>query len=205
MPGRLLTSESVTESHPDKIADQTSDTILDALLRLASTAPPAAYRCPSVRSRGRSSRPTVSRTAQPRYARTERFPTCDPPARPSSPSSTWEVRPVRLDTVVFSSQHAGDNDLEGLLAPDIREHLVERLLAQLADDGITLETDDHRLLVNPTGRFESGGPMGAASLTDRKNIIDTYGGTARHGDDAFSGKDPSKVDRSAAYAMREVA
>ncbi|QIP82832.1 methionine adenosyltransferase [Streptomyces sp. Tu 2975] len=114
-------------------------------------------------------------------------------------------RPVRLDTVVVSSQHAADIDLGSLLTPDIREHVVEHVLAALAEDGIKLETDDYRLLVNPTGRFEIGGPMGDAGLTGRKIIIDTYGGMARHGGGAFSGKDPSKVDRSAAYAMRWVA
>ncbi|MEU9233643.1 methionine adenosyltransferase [Streptomyces subrutilus] len=112
---------------------------------------------------------------------------------------------VRLDTVVVSSQHASDIDLEGLLAPDIQEHVVAYVLAQLAEDGIKLDTEGYRLLVNPTGRFEIGGPMGDAGLTGRKIIIDTYGGMARHGGGAFSGKDPSKVDRSAAYAMRWVA
>ncbi|MFG3499129.1 methionine adenosyltransferase [Streptomyces sp. NPDC047928] len=112
---------------------------------------------------------------------------------------------VRLDTVVVSSQHASDIDLESLLAPDIREFVVEHVLKQLLDDGIKLDTDGYRLLVNPTGRFEIGGPMGDAGLTGRKIIIDTYGGMARHGGGAFSGKDPSKVDRSAAYAMRWVA
>ena len=114
-------------------------------------------------------------------------------------------KPVRLDTVVVSSQHAADIDLDALLTPDIRTHVVEPVLAQLAADGIKLETDGYRLLVNPTGRFEIGGPMGDAGLTGRKIIIDTYGGMARHGGGAFSGKDPSKVDRSAAYAMRWVA
>ncbi|MFF9776475.1 methionine adenosyltransferase [Streptomyces sp. NPDC013978] len=114
-------------------------------------------------------------------------------------------RPVRLDTVVVSAQHAADIDIDALLTPDIREYVVEQVLAELADDGIKLESDDHRLLVNPTGRFEIGGPMGDAGLTGRKIIIDTYGGMARHGGGAFSGKDPSKVDRSAAYAMRWVA
>ncbi|MEU4068439.1 methionine adenosyltransferase domain-containing protein, partial [Streptomyces wedmorensis] len=109
------------------------------------------------------------------------------------------------DTVVVSSQHASDIDLESLLAPDIREFVVEHVLKQLVEDGIKLDTDGYRLLVNPTGRFEIGGPMGDAGLTGRKIIIDTYGGMARHGGGAFSGKDPSKVDRSAAYAMRWVA
>lgn len=107
---------------------------------------------------------------------------------------------VRLDTVVVSSQHAADIDLNTLLAPDIRELVVEPELANLG-----IATDDYRLLVNPTGTFEIGGPMGDAGLTGRKIIVDTYGGMARHGGGAFSGKDPSKVDRSAAYAMRWVA
>jgi S-adenosylmethionine synthetase len=109
-------------------------------------------------------------------------------------------QPVRLDTVVVSTQHAPAIDLAGLLTPDIREHVVEPVLA-----GLNLDTAGYRLLVNPTGRFEIGGPMGDAGLTGRKIIIDTYGGMARHGGGAFSGKDPSKVDRSACYAMRWVA
>ncbi|MFI0820257.1 methionine adenosyltransferase [Streptomyces sp. NPDC021098] len=112
---------------------------------------------------------------------------------------------VRLDTVVVSSQHATDVDLETLLTPDIRIFVVEPVLRQLVEDGIKLDTEGYRLLVNPTGRFEIGGPMGDAGLTGRKIIIDTYGGMSRHGGGAFSGKDPSKVDRSAAYAMRWVA
>jgi S-adenosylmethionine synthetase len=109
-------------------------------------------------------------------------------------------KPVRLDTVVVSSQHAADIDLEAMLAPDVREHVVEPEIAELG-----LDVSDVRLLVNPTGRFVVGGPMGDAGLTGRKIIVDTYGGFARHGGGAFSGKDPSKVDRSAAYAMRWVA
>jgi len=109
-------------------------------------------------------------------------------------------RPVRLDTVVVSSQHAEDIDLDTLLAPDIAEHVVDPELR-----GLGLDSDDYRLLVNPTGKFVIGGPMGDAGLTGRKIIVDTYGGMARHGGGAFSGKDPSKVDRSAAYAMRWVA
>ncbi|MCM3887387.1 methionine adenosyltransferase [Frankia sp. R82] len=109
-------------------------------------------------------------------------------------------KPVRLDTVVVSTQHAADIDLDTLLAPDIAEYVVEPELALL-----DIATEGRRLLVNPTGRFEIGGPMGDAGLTGRKIIVDTYGGYARHGGGAFSGKDPSKVDRSAAYAMRWVA
>jgi S-adenosylmethionine synthetase len=108
--------------------------------------------------------------------------------------------PTRLETVVISSQHAADIDLETLLTPDIREHVVEPVLAEY-----DLETEGYNLYVNPTGKFEIGGPMGDAGLTGRKIIVDTYGGMGRHGGGAFSGKDPSKVDRSAAYAMRWVA
>jgi S-adenosylmethionine synthetase len=110
------------------------------------------------------------------------------------------LRPVRLDTAVISSQHAGDISLEELLTPDMREHVIAPEV-----EGLGLDTSNYRLLVNPTGRFEVGGPMGDAGLTGRKIIVDTYGGYARHGGGAFSGKDPSKVDRSAAYAMRWVA
>jgi len=110
------------------------------------------------------------------------------------------ARAVRLDTVVVSSQHAPDISLKELLTPDIKELVVDPVLAEFE-----LDTTDYRLLVNPTGRFEIGGPMGDAGLTGRKIIVDTYGGYARHGGGAFSGKDPSKVDRSAAYAMRWVA
>ncbi|MFC4852912.1 methionine adenosyltransferase [Actinophytocola glycyrrhizae] len=107
---------------------------------------------------------------------------------------------TRLDTVVVSSQHAEGVNLDTLLALDIREHVVSPEI-----DELELDTAEVRLLVNPTGRFVVGGPMGDAGVTGRKIIVDTYGGMARHGGGAFSGKDPSKVDRSAAYAMRWVA
>ena len=109
-------------------------------------------------------------------------------------------RPVGVDTVVVSTQHAEDISIETLLTPDIEELVVQPELAALG-----LPTTGHRLLVNPTGKFVIGGPMGDAGLTGRKIIVDTYGGMARHGGGAFSGKDPSKVDRSGAYAMRWVA
>jgi len=282
---RLFTSESVTEGHPDKIADQISDTILDALLRedpasrvavetlittgqvhLAGEVTTKA-RAPVVRLvrekileigydssakgfDGASCGVTVSIGAQsPDIARgvdtggagdqglmfgyaTDETPTLMPlpiflahrlAARLTEvrkngtipylrPDGKTQVtieydgdKAVRLDTVVVSSQHASDIDLDSLLAPDIREFVVEPELKALLDDGIKLDTENYRLLVNPTGRFEIGGPMGDAGLTGRKIIIDTYGGMARHGGGAFSGKDPSKVDRSAAYAMRWVA
>ncbi|MGY0070768.1 methionine adenosyltransferase [Streptomyces sp. QTS137] len=302
MSRRLFTSESVTEGHPDKIADQISDTVLDALLRQDPTSRVAVETlittgqvhitgemttsarvdiaglarrkildigydssakgfdggsCGVSVSIGSQS-PDIAQGVDTAYEKrvegasrdeggdeldkqgagdqglmfgyaTDETPTLMPlpielahrlsrrlaqvrkdgTAPYLRPDGKTQVtieymgsRPVRLDTVVVSSQHARDVDPDSLLAADIRGHVVEHVLAQLADDGIKLETDDCRLLVNPTGRFEIGGPMGDAGLTGRKIIIDTYGGTARHGGGAFSGKDPSKVDRSAAYAMR---
>ncbi|WP_369036282.1 MULTISPECIES: methionine adenosyltransferase [Streptomyces] len=305
MSRRLFTSESVTEGHPDKIADQISDTILDALLRedptsrvavetlittglvhVAGEVTTKAYApipqlvrdkileigydsskkgfdgasCGVSVSIGSQS-PDIAQGVDTAYEKrvegaaageegdeldkqgagdqglmfgyaTDETPELMPLpihlahrlARRLSevrkngtipylrPDGKTQVtieydgdKAVRLDTVVVSSQHASDIDLDSLLAPDIREFVVEHELKALLDDGIKLETEGYRLLVNPTGRFEIGGPMGDAGLTGRKIIIDTYGGMARHGGGAFSGKDPSKVDRSAAYAMRWVA
>jgi S-adenosylmethionine synthetase len=285
MSRRLFTSESVTEGHPDKIADQISDTILDALLKedpasrvavetlittglvhVAGEVSTRAYApiAQLVREKildigydsskkgfdGSSCGVSVSIGAQSpdiaqgvdtggagdqglmfgyacddtpelmplpiqlahrlsrRLSEVRRNGTI-PYLRPDGKTQvTIEYegeRAVRLDTVVVSSQHAADIDLTTLLAPDIREFVVEPELRALLDEGIKLDIEGYRLLVNPTGRFEIGGPMGDAGLTGRKIIIDTYGGYARHGGGAFSGKDPSKVDRSAAYAMRWVA
>ncbi|MGA2209081.1 MAG: methionine adenosyltransferase [Acidimicrobiales bacterium] len=108
-------------------------------------------------------------------------------------------RPVKLTTVLISTQHTKDVDLESELPADLRKHVIEPLLPD------TLETEGFQLLANPTGRFELGGPRADTGLTGRKIIVDTYGGSARHGGGAFSGKDPSKVDRSGAYAARWVA
>lgn len=113
-------------------------------------------------------------------------------------------RPVALDTVVLSTQHEASLRLEDQLTPAIRAEVVEHVVAPLAEQ-LGLDVSDYRLLVNPTGTFVIGGPMGDAGLTGRKIIVDTYGGMSRHGGGAFSGKDPSKVDRSASYAMRWVA
>ena len=297
MSSRLFTSESVTEGHPDKIADQISDAILDALLKddaqsrvavetlittgqvhIAGEVTTSGYADVAgiVRDKileigydssakgfdGHSCGVSVSIGAQSRDiaqgvddAFEERAEGSDDPldrqgagdqglmfgyacndtpelmplpimlahrlarglaqARKDGaipylrPDGKTQVtveydgdRPVRLDTVVVSSQHAANIDLETLLTPDVRKLVVEPVLEA---SNLSLDTTDYRLLVNPTGRFEIGGPMGDAGLTGRKIIIDTYGGMARHGGGAFSGKDPSKVDRSAAYAMRWVA
>ena len=295
MSRRLFTSESVTEGHPDKIADQISDSILDALLaqdpssrvavetlittgqvHVAGEVTTDAYADIPTIVRERileigydSSRkgfdgtscgvniaigaqsPDIAQGVDDAYeARVEHnvdpldrqgagdqglmfgF-ACDetpelmplpialahrlaqrlsavrkdgtvPYLRPDGKTQVTieyiDGKPARLDTVVVSSQHAADIDLDTLLKPDVAEHVVAPELAALG-----IDTEGYRLLVNPTGRFEIGGPMGDAGLTGRKIIVDTYGGMARHGGGAFSGKDPSKVDRSAAYAMRWVA
>ncbi|HEX9766018.1 MAG TPA: methionine adenosyltransferase [Nitriliruptorales bacterium] len=107
--------------------------------------------------------------------------------------------PKAITTVVLSTQHKDEVDLETLLRPDIEETVIRPLLPD------HLDSSDVRIYVNPTGRFVKGGPVADAGLTGRKIIVDTYGGYARHGGGAFSGKDPSKVDRSAAYATRWVA
>jgi S-adenosylmethionine synthetase len=140
------------------------------------------------------------RLAEVRKSKKEKIDWLRPDGKTQVTIEYAENEPVRLDTVVVSTQHAPAIDLKALLMPDIRERVVEPVLASLE-----LDKTNYRLLVNPTGRFEVGGPMGDAGLTGRKIIIDTYGGMARHGGGAFSGKDPSKVDRSAAYAMRWVA
>jgi S-adenosylmethionine synthetase len=295
LPRRLFTSESVTEGHPDKIADQISDSILDALIgqdpssrvavetlittglvHVAGEVTTDAYADIPTIVRERilqigydssrkgfdgascgvsvsigSQSPDIAQGVDEAYeARVEHIDdpldkqgagdqglmfgfACDetpelmpvpialahrlarrlstvrkdgtvPYLRPDGKTQVTidyaDGKPVRLDTVVVSTQHAADIDLDTLLKPDIAEFVIEPEIANLG-----LDTTGYRLLVNPTGRFEIGGPMGDAGLTGRKIIVDTYGGMARHGGGAFSGKDPSKVDRSAAYAMRWVA
>ena len=109
-------------------------------------------------------------------------------------------KPVALNTIVISSQHSNDVDLDKKLTPEIKNFVIAPIIKDL-----NIDIRNVKFLINPTGRFVIGGPMGDAGLTGRKVIVDSYGGMARHGGGAFSGKDPSKVDRSAAYAMRWVA
>jgi S-adenosylmethionine synthetase len=143
--------------------------------------------------------------------------------RPDSKSQvtveyTAEGVPVRVDTIVVSTQHdefittdcgldqaACDAKMQQTIEHDIREIILPRVVAQLPDSIKTLIDSNVRLLVNPTGKFVIGGPNGDTGLTGRKIIVDTYGGHGAHGGGAFSGKDPSKVDRSAAYAARHIA
>jgi S-adenosylmethionine synthetase len=293
--GRLFTSESVTEGHPDKIADQISDTVLDALLAddptsrvavetlvttglvvVAGEVTTTAYApiAQLVRDKivaigydasekgfdGRScgvqiaigaQSPDIAQGVDDAYEERAEHSTdaldrqgagdqglmfgyaCDdtPELMPLPitiaqrlaeklsevrkngtmsnlrPDGKTQVtieydadnRPVRIDTVVLSTQHSEDTDLVKLEA-EIKQNVIDPVLANF-----DIPSEGYRLLVNPTGRFVVGGPMGDAGLTGRKIIVDTYGGMARHGGGAFSGKDPSKVDRSAAYAMRWVA
>jgi S-adenosylmethionine synthetase len=111
-------------------------------------------------------------------------------------------RPVEVERILISTQHAEDADRDSTIRPGLLEHVIEPVLPEGMYD---LDRISETLLVNPTGRFVIGGPVGDCGLTGRKIIVDTYGGMARHGGGAFSGKDPSKVDRSAAYAARHVA
>ena len=297
MSGRLFTSESVTEGHPDKIADQISDSILDDMLKQDPNSRVAVetlittgqvHVAGEVTTSGYTDVPEIIRqvVTQIGYdssvkgfdgnscgvsvsigkqspdiaqgvddALEERTGSQDPLDRQGAgdqglmfgyactdtktlmplpiylahrlaekltevrkngtlgylrPDGKTQVtieydeqnKPVRLDTIVVSSQHAAEVDLEKQLAPDVKKHVVDPVLKALDEN---LDISNFKLLVNPTGRFEIGGPMGDAGLTGRKIIVDTYGGMSRHGGGAFSGKDPSKVDRSAAYAMRWVA
>ena len=109
-------------------------------------------------------------------------------------------RPVRVDTVLISAQHREEVDVETLLAPDVEAEVIDPVLRE-----VDLDAEGVRVLVNPTGRFEIGGPKADTGLTGRKIIVDSYGGMAPHGGGCFSGKDPTKVDRSAAYMARYVA
>ncbi|WP_103354126.1 methionine adenosyltransferase [Amycolatopsis sp. CA-128772] len=290
MPDRLFTSESVTEGHPDKLADQISDAVLDAALRADPAARAAVEtlvttgmvhvagevsRVPddvvglvretildvgydSVRrgfdgaacgvqvSLGRQS-PDIAQGVErsletrqgdgagldhqgagdqgmmfgyacdetpelmplpivlahrlaERLARVRRqgvLPFLGPDGKTQVTIAYQDGRPLRLDTIVVSTQHDAGIDLETTLTPAVAAEVVRPELARL-----DLTATGFRLLVNPSGRFELGGPAADTGLTGRKIIIDTYGGMARHGGGAFSGKDPSKVDRSAAYAVR---
>ena len=296
MAGRLFTSESVTEGHPDKIADQISDTVLDYLIerdplsRVAvetllttglvvvagevsttSYAPVAElvrkkileigydssekgfdghscgvqvaiggqsldiaqgvdtgiesrkeYSVDAMDKQGAGDQGlmfgyacddtpelmplpiTIAQRLSQRLSEVRKDGTL-PYLRPDGKTQVTieydaDNRPVRIDTVVLSTQHHEDTELSSTLEPDIKKHVIDPVLASF-----DIPSEGYRLLVNPTGRFVVGGPMGDAGLTGRKIIIDTYGGMARHGGGAFSGKDPSKVDRSGAYAMRWVA
>lgn len=130
--------------------------------------------------------------------KTEKLPYLRPDGKSQVTVEYEDGRPVRIDTVVLSTQHSDHVDVKDISDEIINEIIKPVIPAELLDNNT-------RYMINPTGRFVVGGPMGDAGLTGRKIIVDTYGGMARHGGGAFSGKDPTKVDRSAAYAMRHVA
>src|SRR5918999_1600249 len=258
-----FTSESVTEGHPDKIADQISDSVLDAVLRDDRNARVA---CETLITTGlvvvvaideqssdialgvdesfeakhgdtdpldllgagdqgmmfgSATRETeelmplpillahklTKRLAEVRKANVL------PYLRPDGKSQVtvrYEVdehgiqRPVEIERVLISTQHREGLDADTLIKPDVIEHVLHPILPRDLYDEKRFNERDF-VLVNPTGKFVTGGPMGDTGLTGRKIIVDTYGGSARHGGGSFSGKDPTKVDRSAAYAARYVA
>ena len=242
--GKLFTSESVTEGHPDKIADQISDAILDALIaqdpysRVAAETTVATGLALVVGEITTKAYVDISKIARDTikeigyvnnvdgYA-TDETPEYLPPAISFAHRLTRQLAKVRKDgtlpylgpdgksqvtgefaddghtvkrvhTIVISTQHSEDASLE-----QIRKDVIEKVIKPVIP--AKLLDDDTIYYVNPTGRFVIGGPQGDAGLTGRKIIVDTYGGTGRHGGGAFSGKDPTKVDRSAAYAARWVA
>ena len=252
---KLFTSESVTEGHPDKIADQISDAVLDAILEQD---PMGRVACETLVATGqihvvgeistncyvdipKIARETVVNIGYDRAKYGFDGNTCgvlisideqsadialgvdkaleakegkaeetevgagDQGMMFGYATSKTQVtveyddgKPVRIDAIVVSSQHAPEIPMEQIRA-DIMEHVIKPIVpAEMLDD-------DTKYYINPTGRFVIGGPQGDSGLTGRKIIVDTYGGMARHGGGAFSGKDPTKVDRSAAYAARYVA
>src|SRR5436190_210907 len=189
----LFTSESVTEGHPDKMADQISDGVLDAVMR----DDPA----------GRVACETLVNKHSHRLAEVRRgdvMPYLRPDGKTQVTVRYENNRPIEIEKVLISTQHKPGVDSDTLIKPDLWEHVLHPILPAELYDEKKLNTE-RNFLVNPTGKFEIGGPMGDCGLTGRKIIVDTYGGAARHGGGAFSGKDPSKVDRSAAYAARYVA
>src|SRR5919204_37642 len=186
----LFTSESVTEGHPDKMADQISDGVLDAVLR---DDPAGRVACETLVNTGLV---VISGEIS-----TTTYVDIQEIARETIRKIGYtDGKPVEIEKLLISTQHR--EGAESLIPEDLWEHVVEPILPHDLYDEKKLRKN---FLVNPTGRFVIGGPVGDAGLTGRKIIVDTYGGMARHGGGAFSGKDPSKVDRSAAYAARYVA
>src|SRR5919197_390051 len=229
----LFTSESVTEGHPDKIADQVSDTGLDAVLRddvEARCACETLITTGLVVVAGEISTetyvdiPKIVRgcIADIGYTNADfgiDAETCGVVTSIQEQSgdiaqgveAAYEVdehgrqRPVAIERLLVSAQHMDGVDIETLIKPDIIEHVLQPILPPDLYDANRLIHDRDFVLVNPTGKFVVGGPKADTGLTGRKIMIDTYGGAARHGGGCFSGKDPTKVDRSAAYACRYIA
>ena len=200
--GFLFTSESVTEGHPDKIADQISDAVVDAALAgdqgmmfgYATDETPELMPMPITLAHQMSRKLSDARHSG-----------LLPYLRPDGKTQVTvrydgKGRPAGIEKVLISTQHA--DGVESKLPDALWEEVVLTTLPPELFDAGRLRKEFY---VNPTGRFVIGGPVGDTGLTGRKIIVDTYGGFARHGGGAFSGKDPSKVDRSAAYAARHVA
>src|SRR5436853_120475 len=197
----LFTSESVTEGHPDKIADQISDDILD----IAGAGDQGMMFGYATRETDELMPLPISlahklakRLADVRHA--DLVPYLRPDGKTQVTVRYRDGKPVEIEKLLISTQHR--EGAESLIPDDLWEHVIEPILPKQLYDEVKLRKN---YLVNPTGRFVIGGPVGDAGLTGRKIIVDTYGGMARHGGGAFSGKDPSKGDRSASYAGRYVA
>src|SRR5205814_1871079 len=202
----LFTSESVTEGHPDKIADQVSDSVLDAVLRDDISGRVA---CETLITTGLVVvAGEISTETYVDVARLDREKICEI----GYTHAEWRYEadehgiqtPVEIERILVSTQHSDGISSEDLIKPDIIERVLRPILPSELYDQRRFQERDF-VYVNPTGKFVLGGPMGDTGLTGRKIIVDTYGGAARHGGGAFSGKDPTKVDRSAAYAARYVA
>src|SRR5947199_190110 len=212
----LFTSESVTEGHPDKIADQISDCVLDCVLR---DDPAGRVACETLITTGlvvvAGEITTETYVDIPKLVREKISDIGYTHSEWGFDATTCGVvvaideherqRPVEIERVLVSTQHSDGISSEHLIKPDIIDRVLRPILPQELYDEKRLYDDRDFVYVNPTGKFVLGGPMGDTGLTGRKIIVDTYGGAARHGGGAFSGKDPTKVDRSAAYAARYVA
>src|SRR5207245_266443 len=194
----LFTSESVTEGHPDKLADQISDAILDAILatdplaRVACEATPERMPLPITRAHR-----LARKLADVRRNKTLSY------LRPDGKVQVTvrygdDGKPSGVENVVLSTQHHDEVEADQLRS-DIAEHVIDAVIPPELRHGSV------RSFINPTGRFVIGGPVADAGLTGRKIMVDTYGGYARHGGGCFSGKDPTKVDRAGAYGARHVA
>src|SRR5436189_29553 len=202
----LFTSESVTEGHPHKVADQISDSVLDAGIGRDEN---GCVACETLITTGlvMLARKLCKRLAEARKVGELPYLRPDGKAQVTvryAVGDEGRQTAVEIERILVSTQHADGRDAESLIKPDLIERVLHPILPPDLYDEKRFQERDF-VYVNPTGKFVIGGPMGDTGLTGRKIIVDTYGVAARHGGGAFSGKDPTKVDRSAAYAARYVA